>query len=96
MEQQESQGIMYQTTTSMDTWWKDTHKDRLTIPPDDTLKCLILRTWHSTLAGGHLGQDETMRKITDHYHWICYGPESRRVFRCLVAFVILARMLVKV
>jgi len=70
MEQQESQGIVYQTTTSSDEWWKDQQKDRLTIPPDNILKRLILRTWHSSPAGGHLGRDETTRQITECYHWI--------------------------
>src|SRR5579863_10057402 len=70
MEQLESQGITYQTTTPSDDWWKDQQKDRLTIPPDDTLKRLILCTWHSSPAGGHLGKDETTRQITDHYHWV--------------------------
>ena len=38
LEQLESQGITYRTTISSDEWWKDQQKDRLTIPPDDTLK----------------------------------------------------------
>src|SRR5579863_2017708 len=59
LEQLELQGVTYQVTTSSDEWWKDQQKDRLTIPPDDTLKQLILRTWHSSPAGRHLGRDET-------------------------------------
>src|SRR5579863_8585055 len=70
MEQQEAQNIVYRVTTPSDTWWKDQQKDRLTIPPDDTLKWLILCTWHSSPAGGHLGQDETTRRVTNQYHWI--------------------------
>src|SRR5579863_1737655 len=70
MEQLESQGITYQTTTPSDDWWKDQQKDRLTIPPDNILKRLILCTWHSSPAGGHLGRDETTRQITNQYHWV--------------------------
>jgi len=70
MEQQESQNIVYQTTIPSDIWWKDQQKDQLTIPLDDTLKQLILRMWHSLPIGGHLGWDETTRRITDCYHWV--------------------------
>ena len=70
MEQQESQNIIYRVTTPSDEWWKDQQKDRLTIPPDDALKRLILHTWHSSPTGGHLGRDETTRQIVDRYHWI--------------------------
>src|SRR5579863_8837816 len=91
LEQLESQGITYRITTSSDEWWKDQQKDRLTIPPDDTLKQLILRTWHSSIVGGHLGQDETTRRITNHYLLrlgaqksiarYCYPCKGRPCFR---------------
>src|SRR5579863_9156919 len=57
LEQLESQKVLYRTTSSTGEWWKDLQKDRLTIPPDDPLKRLILRTWHSSPTGGHLGRD---------------------------------------
>ena len=70
LERLESQGILYRTTEASGEWWKDLQRDRLTIPPDDPLKRLILRTWHSSPTSGHLGRDETTRRVTNQYHWI--------------------------
>src|SRR5579863_265252 len=70
LQQLESQGTLYRVTNPTGEWWRDMRKERLTVPPDDTLKQLILHTWHSSPAGGHLGRDETTRRITNQYHWI--------------------------
>ena len=49
--------------------WTHPDTNKLAIPPDETIRRQILQEWHDHEAGGHLGQEETIRKITTHYYW---------------------------
>jgi hypothetical protein len=49
--------------------WKTKDTLKLAIPPDPELFCEILKEWHDLLTAGHPGRDETVRRITNQYHW---------------------------
>ena len=49
--------------------WTHPETNKLVIPPDETICREILQEWHDHGAGGHPGQEETIRKITTHYYW---------------------------
>jgi RNase H-like domain found in reverse transcriptase/Integrase zinc binding domain len=50
-------------------FWQDISGCRLIIPPDQGLKCEIMNTWHEGPLNGHLGRDETIRRINKEYFW---------------------------
>jgi len=43
--------------------WKDNQGNQLVIPPINTLLWKIMRIWHDHYGAGHLGRDETMRRV---------------------------------
>jgi len=49
--------------------WRHALSGRLVIPPIDKIRKEVMRVWHDHKGGGHLGQDETMRKIQYEYLW---------------------------
>ena len=61
--------------------WKERHKilegpdglqyktDRIVIPPDDSLKWLILRRYHNAPTAGHPSRDRTEERITKTFWW---------------------------
>jgi Integrase zinc binding domain len=49
--------------------WKTQDSQKLAIPPDPDLFQEIMRTWHDPLTAGHPGRDETIRRVTNQYHW---------------------------
>ena len=55
----QQQGLIYPTTTSIGTFWKDKAQDRLIIPRDEELRRQVVDTWHNNPTGGHPGRDET-------------------------------------
>jgi hypothetical protein len=48
--------------------WTD-EEGRLVVPPDDDICREIARNWHDHRGAGHLGRDETFRKIQRQYFW---------------------------
>jgi hypothetical protein len=50
-------------------FWQDISGCRLIIPPDQGLKREIMNTWHEGPLNGHLGRDETIRRINKEYFW---------------------------
>ena len=49
--------------------WTHPETNQLIIPPNKTIHRAILHEWHDKESGGHPGQEETIQKITTHYHW---------------------------
>jgi Integrase zinc binding domain len=43
--------------------------DRIVIPPDDSLKWLILRRYHDAPTAGHPGRDRTEERVTRTFWW---------------------------
>ena len=61
----QEQDLIYPTTTSMGTFWKDKAQNRLIIPKDEELRRQVVDTWHNNPTGGHPGRDETTQHIDD-------------------------------
>ena len=53
--------------------WRHVPSGRLVVPPVDKIRKKIVRVWHDSGAGGHLGRDETTRKVQREYLW----PKAR-------------------
>ena len=51
-----------------ETVWRD-KGGQLVVPLDDTLKRKILRQLHDHWGAGHLGRDETIRRVQQQYFW---------------------------
>ena len=49
--------------------WRTQDGLKLPVPPDPELFREIMKEWHDQATAGHLGRDETVRKVTDRYHW---------------------------
>ena len=49
--------------------WRHEPLGCLVIPPVDEIRKKVIRVWHDSEGGGHLGRDETMRKIQHEYLW---------------------------
>jgi hypothetical protein len=49
--------------------WKTKETLKLVIPPNPDLFCKIMKEWHNLPTAGHPGRDETVRCITNQYHW---------------------------
>ena len=49
--------------------WTHAQSNKLAIPPDQELYRQILQRWHDAPTAGHLGRDETMRRILEFYYW---------------------------
>jgi len=60
--------------TSSQPFWKDTNKQRLVIPPNDSLKRRLMQIWHDGPTAGHPGRDETVRRINREYYWPSARP----------------------
>ena len=50
--------------------WTHPKTRKLVIPPDPELYRRIVREWHDLPTAGHLGRDETIRRISE----VCYWP----------------------
>ena len=49
--------------------WTHPKTNKLTIPPDQQLYWQLLQGWHDMPTAGHLGCNETTRRILEVYHW---------------------------
>ena len=49
--------------------WTHAQSNKLVVPPDQELYRQILQKWHDIPTAGHLGRDETTRRILEFYHW---------------------------
>ena len=49
--------------------WCHPESSKLVILPDQQLYHQVLQDWHNLPTAGHLGHDETMRKILEFYYW---------------------------
>ena len=69
MEAWELKGLVECIVTGTQTMWKDIQKGRLAVPPDNDIHRRIMDIWHEGAIGGYPGQDETTRRINEHYYW---------------------------
>ena len=49
--------------------WTHSQTNKLVIPPDQDLYRWKLQQWHDSPTAGHLGRDETTRRLLEFYHW---------------------------
>jgi hypothetical protein len=49
--------------------WRATTSQKLVIPPNDEIRREIMKVWNDSPPAGHLGRDETTRRITQRYYW---------------------------
>ena len=49
--------------------WMHPKMHKLVIPPDQEFYCHVLQEWHDLPTAGHVGQDETTRRILEVCHW---------------------------
>ena len=66
-------GQIMLSKTPLPSWsgyqWTHPETNKLAISLDETIHRHILQEWHDHAAGGHLGQEETIQKISTHYYW---------------------------
>ena len=49
----------------------------IVIPPDDTLKRRLLKLYHATPMGGHLGVYRLVKVLSERYYWRKMHAEVR-------------------
>jgi len=54
--------------------WRHEPSGRLVVPPVDKIRKKVVRVWHDSGGGGHLGRDEMTRKIQREYLWLKAQP----------------------
>ena len=55
----QKQNLIYPTSTTTGTFWKDKAQNHLIIPKDEELRRQVIDTWHNNPTGRHPGRDET-------------------------------------
>ena len=64
-------------------YYQDINALRLCIPNNRDIKATLLEEMHKTRTGGHLGRDETYRKLRDRFHWRgMYKDTELLIARC--------------